>query len=373
MEGHVRLTYVVDSATFGGAEQTVVQLLEHLPRDIVTSLVATRPVPPRLAAAALARGDLVEVGSVRDGAARAATLSRAVCATSPDVVHANLVDPASNVGALLASASSTAPSVATVHMVGRIEGRAEAAALAAAYRRVDRVLAVSSEISQLLMTGLGVPGERVEVVTNGVPVVSTGTRGRERRALDRQGTAIGGVGRLTHQKGWDVLLDAVRILVATGTEVSVEIIGEGRERERLEKLAAGIPVSFPGYRDDVGPFLDGIDVFCLPSRAEGLPLALLEAMMAGLPAVATAVGAIPEEAGDIVALVPPDDAPALSRCLRAFCSDAGLRRRLGRAAAGQARARFDVSATAGHVTSVYRALAGGDFAAERCSEGTTSR
>ncbi|HWC11998.1 MAG TPA: glycosyltransferase family 4 protein [Acidimicrobiales bacterium] len=346
------MTYVVDSETFGGAEQTVIQLVERLPGGFATTVVATAPVPRQLAAAATRYGRLVAVESPRNRRRRTAAVRKAVTETHPDLVHLNLVDPATNLDALRAVAALATPSVATVHMIGGVGDARAAASLGSLYRGMDHIFVVSAEIERVLTRRLAVPAAMVEILPNGVARC-----GVMRHANRGPGPVrIGGVGRLTAQKGWDVLLAALELLVEECIAVELQVIGEGRDRRMLEALVGPLPASFGGHRDDVMAFLGGIDVFCLPSRAEGLPLALLEAMMAGVPCVSTAVGAIPQAVGGAVELVPPGDAAALARCLKALCGDPERRERLGRAGAELARRRFHVDATVRRVADRYHML-----------------
>jgi len=128
------------------------------------------------------------------------------------------------------------------------------------------------------------------------------------------------VGSLQHlQKGPDVLIDAVRLAVAHGRDLKLTIVGDGEQKSRIEKLAASFGlhavVQFAGHfpkPSDLIPFFDNADLFILPSRAEGLPKVLIEAMARGLPCISTRVGGIPEllEAEDIV---PPGDSEELYR------------------------------------------------------------
>ncbi len=95
---------------------------------------------------------------------------------------------------------------------------------------------------------------------------------------------VGGVGRLTAQKGFDVLIEAVRRLAGEGMAVEAVIAGDGPDRAALAAAADGLPVELPGFVDDVPAFHRELAAFCLPSRWEGLPFALLEAMRAAFPA-----------------------------------------------------------------------------------------
>jgi glycosyltransferase involved in cell wall biosynthesis len=111
-------------------------------------------------------------------------------------------------------------------------------------------------------------------------------------------------------------------------------------------------VRLPGATDRVAQALAGFDVYCHPSRYEGLGLALIEAMLAGLPCVASRVGGIPEVLGDCGLLVPPDDPDALADALSALAEDAGLRASLGARARRRASAEFGVA----RMAAAYREL-----------------
>ena len=115
-------------------------------------------------------------------------------------------------------------------------------------------------------------------------------------------------------------------------------------------------------------FLAGLDVFCLPSRAEGLPLALLEAMMAGLPCLTTAVGGVPAAVGDAALVVPPGDVDALTKALRRLLGDSRLRAELAGRARALAVRDFDVARMVAATVAVYdEALAGGEWRVGRQS------
>ena len=147
-------------------------------------------------------------------------------------------------------------------------------------------------------------------------------------------------GRHVPQKGFDVLLEAVRQLDADGVRLRLLLGGEGRERADLERRAAGLPVRFTGFEAEPRRLFAQADVFVLPSRVEALPLVLVEAVSAGLPAVATDVGDVREALGDVVEVVPPEDADALAAALRRLLADPADRARRGRAGITAARERL---------------------------------
>jgi hypothetical protein len=128
---------------------------------------------------------------------------------------------------------------------------------------------------------------------------------------------IGAMGRLVHQKGFDVLLAALpRVLAERAVEVV--LVGDGELQAALERQALGLPVSLPGaltQPEQVADFLRDLDVFVMPSRYEGLPNAVLEALACGVPVVATDVPGMREATGLAARLVPPEDPDALAGAL----------------------------------------------------------
>ena len=217
-----------------------------------------------------------------------------------------------------------------------------------AFARLARAIAVSREIAAQFHDDLGIPGAKIALIPNGVPEAPA-VRIRPHPSPLR----VGGLGRLTPQKGFDVLIEAVGALRDEGVAAEAVIAGDGPERPALERLAADLPVAFPGWVSDSGAFLAGLDVFCLPSRWEGLPFALLEAMMRGLPCVCTPVGDIAGAVADACVLVEPNDPVALTRALAELSRDTARRRALGGAARERARANHSVERMAAATAAVY--------------------
>jgi glycosyltransferase involved in cell wall biosynthesis len=190
------------------------------------------------------------------------------------------------------------------------------------------------------------------VVPNGVPITSPAEPPRRSASAE---FVVGGVGRLHRQKGFDVLVRAVARLPGT----HLVLVGDGPERASLEHLADRLGVadrvSVTGWVETVSGWLSIVDVLAMPSRFEGLPLALLEAMLAERPVVGTDVGSIGDALrhGETGLVVPVDDELALTDALGRLREDPGLRRRLGRAGAELARDRFTVGAMARAYEEVY--------------------
>jgi glycosyltransferase involved in cell wall biosynthesis len=156
-----------------------------------------------------------------------------------------------------------------------------------------------------------VSAQRVTVIRNGIDRSIFFPK----RSRDREGPArLGSVGRLIPEKGLDVLLAAMPEIVAR-QPAELTVLGDGPERTALERKARGLPVVFAGYvgtPSEVASFLRSLDVFIMPSRWEGLPNALLEALACGVTVVATDVPGMREAAGGEALLVPSDQPTALA-------------------------------------------------------------
>jgi glycosyltransferase involved in cell wall biosynthesis len=234
------------------------------------------------------------------------------------------------------------------------------------YGRYDGIVAVSQEVADALGDWLPRAAGGVHVAHNGVPLAPFG-RPPETRAQVRTELGIPAdrplllfVGGLHHRKGADVLFRAVASLPPSGFRLLV--CGEGESEDDLRALAAELGVSdrvrFLGYCRDVPGLMAAADLFVLPSRWEGCPMVILEAMAAGLPIVATAVGGVPEliRDGQEGLLVPPDDAVTLAGAIHELLNDPARARRLGRQARTRVEQAFSIDGAAQQMTAVYDEL-----------------
>jgi glycosyltransferase involved in cell wall biosynthesis len=197
----------------------------------------------------------------------------------------------------------------------------------------DTTICVSRAELELGVSSGACDPSRSVLIYNGIDVRSFG-----RAARNGGPPRILGVGRFRPPKDFGTFVEAVRLL-SPGT-FSAAIAGDGPDRDLLPEG----PVELLGERDDVAELLASSDVFVLSSRAEGLPISILEAMAAGLPVVATRVGGIPELVvdGETGFLVPAGDAPARADALRRLVEDPALRERLGAAGRRRAEELFDL-------------------------------
>jgi len=242
-----------------------------------------------------------------------------------------------------------------VHLHGRILEPRGLSLVTHSGRGADAVIAVSRAVAERVV------GTRPLVVYPGIPVPETpglpaplGGTTAER--------IVGCAGRLLPLKGLVYLLRAIASLRAEFANLVLEIAGSGPERATLERevqrLGLSDGVRFLGWVEELAPVLARWEVFVLPSLEEGFGIAALEAMAAGLPVVASAVGGIPElvEDGRTGWLVPPADPRALAERLRALLLDAGRRRALGEAGRARAFEQFSMARLVTEISRVYEAL-----------------
>jgi glycosyltransferase involved in cell wall biosynthesis len=224
-------------------------------------------------------------------------------------------------------------------------------------RLADRVVLLHPG---LLPTARKLGLDRVEIVPNGVDLAPI----REARPPEDI-AAFGGVlvtyiGRLESVKGIELLLDVARELCGRRSDVRFLIVGDTAGAAELTSRYRDERIRFLGYRTDVPAILSASDVFVLPSYAEGLPNALLEAMAAGCACVASRVGAVPELAGDDEAAltVPPGDRGALLAAIERLLGDPDLRARLGERARRVIEEGYRLDDTAERLVSVLEGAAG---------------
>jgi glycosyltransferase involved in cell wall biosynthesis len=228
-----------------------------------------------------------------------------------------------------------------------------------------RVTSVAAAIADDLCGRTGFPRTSVSVCHSGVELqtffnVRPGEGSfRKRFAVPSEAIVFGSVGRLVEEKAYDTLIEAASLLRQWSAHSHFLVAGEGRDRAKLEGLisAKGLKGLFHlvGNCQEVPRFLSNIDVFVLPSRREGFPIALVEALAASLPCVATNVGGIPEilDSGSGI-LVEPESPAALARALESML-DSGTRAGLP-ARASSCVARFSIDHCARQYSEIYESL-----------------
>lgn len=336
----MRVLYVIDSLAPGGAESSLLALARLYPSRGIDLEVAYLHDRPGLHAAFESTG--VRLTSLAGAGGRSGWIRGAralVRDRRPDLVHTTLFE--ADVSGRLAGALARVPVVSSIVSVGygqqeakdlglgrwRVLG-AELADIATA-RLVRRFHAVSAHVADVAASRRLIRRSRIDVVPRGRDPEALGIRTPERTARTRAmlGVAAGdrllvAVARQEYPKGLDVLLRALPLVRATMPAVRLVVAGsEGNQTPLLHRLTHALRlndnVQYLGPRSDVADILCAADLFVLPTRREGFPGAVLEAMALQAPIVSTAIAPVAEAvvANEHALLVPPDDAEALAAAI----------------------------------------------------------
>ena len=234
------------------------------------------------------------------------------------------------------------------------------------YSRVDHFIAISAAVRNRLVKD-GIPAGRISIVHEGVDVdrIERLPSGNAHAAfyLPTHSPIVGNIGALTSQKSQHDLIEAAALVVRDVPDARFVILGEGELREALEQQIhrkhLERHVMLGGFRADAMGMLKDFDVFALSSTHEGLCTSLIDAMAGSKPAVATAVGGVPEVVveGETGFLVAPHDPEALADRIVRLLKDPALRAQMGKAALTRARERFTVERMVEGTIDVYTRLA----------------
>jgi glycosyltransferase involved in cell wall biosynthesis len=291
------------------------------------------------------------------------TLRRLALEQRPQVIDAS--EPMPAIAAGLAAAGSGIPVLyRRHHQTGSVWLRV-ASRLAA--RLANRTVVSTDTMRQLAARQDRTPVERVEVARSGIPEPPVAApeaiaAARERLGIRPETQVILAVGRLRYEKGFDLLIESLDAL-RDGPDVHVVILGDGPESSSLRALAARapVPVHMPGHRSDIQTWLALSSLVAIPSRRESFGRVTLEAMAAGRPLVASAVGGLREavDEGRTGLLVRSNAPEELGAALRRLVSDPALARAMGQAALVRYRERYTIDHMAASWTGVWRRLAEG--------------
>ena len=360
----VRLAHLIESDGPGGAERMVATLAASLQTAGADNLV----IVPADGEGWLAReldGSGVRVESFRFGRPFSPAFARGLGATLQrnGIALAHSHEFTMAVYGAWAARRAGIPHLFTMHgsryYAGRLQRRL-AMRVAAAFS--GSVVAVSHSLAQHLSRDLWLRASRVTMIPNGAALarVAQSTLRAELQLEPDDRLALA-VGNLYPVKGHIHLLEALGCLRDQLPRLHVVIAGRGELQTSLEEraraLGVGDRVHLLGLRSDVANVLAGADVFVLPSLSEGLPMALIEAMLAGRPIIATNVGEIGTvlRGGRDGILVPPADASALAQGLARVISDPALAQRFGASAALRAE-DFSVAKMMDRYVALYQAL-----------------
>jgi len=224
----------------------------------------------------------------------------------------------------------------------------------------NRIITISDALASWLVEVEGLRREKLSTIHYALDVDSFSSSTTADPPLKVSPPVIGTIGRLIHQKGVHVLLQAFAMCAKRHPTISLLVVGDGPERSNLENLTEQLGlvdrVHFLGYRSDVPGILSYVDIFALPSFGEGFGLVLLEAMASSKPVVATDVMSIPEivQEGKTGLLVPAQDVSALAQALETLIGNPELRDRFGKAGFQRVKEKFAVERMVRKTIKVYQ-------------------
>jgi glycosyltransferase involved in cell wall biosynthesis len=370
----LRIVYLIDKMGAGGAQTHLRSLASRLDRERFSTEVvcltrggvsADRLRLEGVPVTVLGVSRLYSPSAVPAFLRFAARLRR----LSPAVVHTYL-STANVFGSAAARAALIEGLITTRRDTGFADGWLMRRALSLTNRWARRVVAVSEDTARIARQREGIAEPRLTVIPNGVDLDRFGPTGRRDEARAALGIPLSArllatVSHLTPIKGIDVLVEAAPAIRAAVPGAHFLVAGRGIEQERVQRrihaLGLGKEFRLLGSYDDVPGLLEAADLFVLPSRSEGQPNAVIEAMAMGLPVVASRVGGVPEVARHDreALLVEPDEPERLAGACREVLTTPDLAERLGRAGRERARAEFSLPTMLRRYADLYADVARG--------------
>lgn len=367
----MRILHVISGGMFGGGQRVVADLIEALPAMVGIScdlclLKRNHPFFARFSPYVVPyRGNYRNPWTAISAAHKLAKLIQEL---RPDIVHSHGFD--AELIAALACHKCRVPHVSHIHdtpvwtssqRVKHMLRRTITRWICS--RSKTWWIACSEAVRRHAHYFLRCPLDRIITVHNGINFQvfsAAGHRQNDSPIARAERFLIGTAARLAANKGIDLLVRAVSVLLRDGIPCELRVAGEGPEYDRLMQLAsslgAGGAVRFLGHMADMVSFYRELDVFVLPSLSgEGLPLVILEALAAGLPVVATTVAGIPEVLIDGVTgvTVPPGDDVAIASALRELFKNPQRRKQLGSAGEAIVKRSFSLEAMAEKIKIAY--------------------
>ncbi len=360
----VAVMHIVDALRIGGAERVAINLANLLPRDRYEAyLCSTREEGPLAPLVAPHVGRLsLRRRSILDPSAVLAVV-RFIRAHRIRILHAHC---SALYFARLASLFPPFPTVVWHDHYGRYAFNDRPVWLyKLATRSVGGVVAVNRPLQEWSRGALGVPSDRVWYIPNLVQL--EGGSGLEAPLPGNPGQRIVCVANIRPQKDHANLLEAMRLLIADVPGAHLLLVGDYADKaycdsviQRISALGLSRQVTYLGARHDIPAILRECAIGVLGSSSEGLPLALLEYGMAGLPAVATNVGQCPEVLDDGAAgvLVPPSSPQSLADALRSLLASPRDRAELGTRLKTRVESQYSAERVMARICEVYRQLLG---------------
>jgi glycosyltransferase involved in cell wall biosynthesis len=353
------VAYYVEGDTFGGVERHLLHLLDELDRERFTPMVLG-VMADDLRRELEARN--VPVVSLERAHSKVEVrkwlqIARAVYGARPDVFHAMLSHSYAAQYALAAAVTRRTPAVVvTAHLPTPSDSRLQQGLRRLLLRGVD-IQVLPSEWTRAELRRLGQLHSASLVVSNGIVLPPFRSRDEARQVLgiEAKATVIGGSMRLVDWKRPDLVIEAARSLPGA----VVVLFGEGPEVERLQASARDVDLRLPGFRSDVVALLPALDIFVHPCPEDNQPLAVLEAMGAGVPVIVADTGGAAFMVDDgKTGLVVPATAEGMAGAVARLVADPRLAKRLAVAGRAEVADRFTAATMTRRLEELYDSLLG---------------
>jgi L-malate glycosyltransferase len=366
MKSGARVLHVLAPTTEGGLERVVSMLADgqgaraHVAAVVQPRRAGTHPFVAKLEKFGVPVTPIV-VGA-RSYLQEYHAVARLIRRLRPDVVHTHGYRP--DVVAAAAARHHNTPTVSTVHGFtgGGVRNWVYERVQLLALRKVNAVVAVSEPLARRLVAA-GIHRERVHCIRNGFAQSGQLDRlaARHQLGISRDALVVGWVGRLSQEKGADVMLESLR---QSEEPWQLSVIGDGPEKEALQRQAeaAGTArrVTWHGAVEDAAALFAAFDAFVLSSRTEGTPITLFEAMSSRVPIVATSVGGVPDVvSGADAILIPSENPEAIARALKEIADDPSAANRRAVSAQQRLVTSFSYAGWLEAVENVYTAASRG--------------
>lgn len=352
MTGTRHVCVVSTSSSFGGAESYLGRVVAGLASDYEFSALVPRDADPQTVSLLNESGAAVEGvrGLRRLPSTRGLwSMIEALGRIRPSLLHLNLTDQRDGVSPLIAARVRGVPVVATLNLVLPSGPGIREACSRLALGGSDAVIAVSNAVGEYLR-GCGVDPR---VVRQGLAKPMLAADARQSLGLAAGDIVVGGVGRLHAQKGWDILCEAARVIRRTRSDIRFVVVGDGPEEQALREAAACGHVEFVGSRKEANTLMGAFDVLVVPSRYEAFGLVALEAMLSGVPVIASQAGGLPEVVDGAGRLVPCESPDALADAILELLADEGLRSEVVSRGLERAESEFGLQRMIDETRAVY--------------------
>jgi glycosyltransferase involved in cell wall biosynthesis len=368
--GKVNLFCIFLRLDLGGAQEYFLRMVAHIDSSRFQITVCCLAERGRLVPDVESLGIRVlclDMPGFRDDLPLLIKLARLIRHHNAHVVYTHLYSRASVYGRVAATLVRTPIIVVGEYGYGRLRSLKKRMLDRGLARFTDRFIAVSKAVKEHICREQGIMPDKVSVIYPGIDPehflnVKHREAVRQELGIPFDVPVVGTVARLAPEKGLADLIGATARIrqVVPGTRLM--LVGDGPSRPELEQRVGGMGlcdvIHFTGIRRDIPDVLQAMDVFALPSLREGLPKAILEAMAAGLPVVATAVGGIPEVVEyDVTGfLVPPRDIDALTLNICRLLENSALRVAMGQRGRARVQQHFTARRAADQTQELYLSL-----------------